>query len=280
MPLFSDILLTADYDRTLTDMNGQVPQRNLEAIRYFMDNGGHFTVNTGRSLPQSTLVRQTMPMNAPFLCYNGSLAIDEQDNILLCEEIDLPLEETIQAVCEAFPDLNVDVHGISAHIGFQPTGCWETYYAARQCNYYLAQKGQDHGPFIKFNVYGELRDDTFYQIFSGTPEEIARMDQAEAWLKEHLGDKVMVYRSGARILNIHPPHVSKLTSARALQKQLGKKILVCVGDEENDLPMLEGADYSFCPADSALAHRFTNVCPCGDGAVADVIYNELPKILK
>ena len=55
---------------------------------------------------------------------------------------------------------------------------------------------------------------------------------------------------------------------------------MCVGDEENDLPMLEGADYSFCPADSALAHRFTNVCPCGDGAVADVIYNELPKILK
>ena len=55
---------------------------------------------------------------------------------------------------------------------------------------------------------------------------------------------------------------------------------MCVGDAENDLPMLEGADYAFCPSDGTIAHLFPNVCPCGEGAVADVIYNELPKLLK
>ena len=51
MALFSDVLITSDFDRTLTDRESNIPERNLEAIRYFMDNGGAFTLNTGRSLP-------------------------------------------------------------------------------------------------------------------------------------------------------------------------------------------------------------------------------------
>ncbi len=279
MALFSDVLLTVDYDRTLTDTSGQVPQRNLEAIRYFMDNGGAFTVNTGRSLPQSADVLRNVPINAPFLCYNGGLAIDGE-TIIFQYPIDLPLEETLQAVCKAFPDLNVDLHGVSAHVGFQPVGCWDTYYAARKCNYFLSGEGKDYGPFLKFNVYGELRDDTFYQVFSGTPEEIARIDEAEKWIKQTYGDKIVVFRAGARVLNIHAAGVSKIRAARDLQERLGRKILVCVGDAENDLPMLEGADYAFSPSDSAMAKHFPNVCPCDEGAIADVIYEKLPAILK
>ena len=279
MALFSDILLTADYDRTLTDSNGQIPQRNLEAIRYFMDNGGAFTVNTGRSLPQSADVLKNVPMNAPFLCYNGGLTIQDGKILAQCP-IDLPLEETLRSVCMAFPDLNVDLHGVDAHVGFQPVGCWDVYYAARKCKYFLWNESKDYGPFVKFNVYGELRDDTFYQVFSGTAEEIARVDAAEQWLRDTYGDKLTIFRAGARVLNIHAPGVSKLKAARDLQKQMGRKILICVGDAENDLPMLEGADYAFSPSDGTIADQFPNVCPCGDGAVADVIYNKIPEILK
>ena len=278
MALFSDILLTADYDRTMTDYNGQLPQRNVEAIRYFTDNGGVFTINTGRSLPQSADVLKNVPMNAPFLCYNGGLTIQD-GKILAQHPIDLPLEETLEAVCKTFPDLNVDLHGVEAHVGFQPVGCWHTYYAARKCNYFLANENKNYGPFMKFNVYGQLRDDTFYQIFSGTEEEIARIDEAEQWLRDTYGDKLTVFRAGARVLNVHAPGVSKLEAARDLQKQLGRKILICVGDADNDLPMLQGADYAFCPSDSSIAELFPNVCPCGDGAVADVIYNQLPNLL-
>ena len=49
--MFSDILLTVDYDRTLTAPDSTIPQRNLDAIRYFMEEGGIFTLATGRSLP-------------------------------------------------------------------------------------------------------------------------------------------------------------------------------------------------------------------------------------
>ena len=49
--MFSDVLLTVDYDRTLTAPDSTIPERNLKAIRYFLENGGAFTVNTGRSMP-------------------------------------------------------------------------------------------------------------------------------------------------------------------------------------------------------------------------------------
>ena len=74
--MFSDVLLTVDYDRTLTDTNAVVPQRNLEAIRYFMENGGTFTVNSGRSVPLTRCFRDIVPVNAPLLLFNGSAWYD------------------------------------------------------------------------------------------------------------------------------------------------------------------------------------------------------------
>ena len=78
MLLFSDVLLTADFDRTLTDTEGKIPQRNLDAIEYFMANGGTFTVNTGRSLPMTKVFRDIVPVSAPLLLYNGSAAYDPE----------------------------------------------------------------------------------------------------------------------------------------------------------------------------------------------------------
>ena len=66
---FSDILLTVDYDRTLTAPDSTVPERNITAIRWFIANGGAFTVNTGRSLPMTRAFRDTVPVNAPLLTW-------------------------------------------------------------------------------------------------------------------------------------------------------------------------------------------------------------------
>ena len=40
MGKFSDILLTADFDRTLTAPDSSIPEENLRAIEYFMAEGG------------------------------------------------------------------------------------------------------------------------------------------------------------------------------------------------------------------------------------------------
>lgn len=281
MGIFSDILLSVDYDRTLTDPESRIPQRNLDAIRYFMEHGGAFTINTGRSVPMTKVFRDIVPVNAPLLLYNGSAAYDiHRGEFLFAHEIRMDLWETVEKCRELFPDLTVEVQGTAAHYRFADNPGWDAFSEHQQCAHAFAQPGDDLGPFVKFTLYGEFRDVTVADMFRGSPEEIRRMDDAQNQLQEVFGDKVSVFRAAPRIIDVHTHGVSKARSARELQKKLGKKHLVCVGDAENDILMLTDADFAFVPADAILADRFPNVCRCAEGAVADVIFKKIPEILE
>lgn len=278
--MFSDILLTVDYDRTLTAPDSTIPQRNIEAIRYFMDNGGAFTVNTGRSLPMAQAFIGKVPVNAPLLLYTGAVAYDvQQERIAFLHEIQMDLWKTVGELMELFPDLTVEVQALDKHYDFAPNPAWDAF-SANNCAYATAQWGQDLGPFLKFSLYGQIRDITVDHLFHGSPEEISRMDRAEALLNQVYGDKVAVFRAGPRIIDVQAKGISKCRAARELKQHLGRKILVCVGDAENDVVMLEGADHAYVPGDAILKDRFENVCPCAEGSVADVIYRKIPELLK
>ena len=280
MGIFSDILLTVDYDRTLTAPDSTIPERNIEAIRYFMENGGAFTVNTGRSLPMAMAFADKVPVNAPLLLYNGSAAYDtEKKEICFMHEIQMDLWKTVEQLLALFPDLTVEVQALDKHYNFLPNPAWDAF-SGNNCAYGTAQWGQDLGPFLKFSLYGEIRDITVDHLFHGTAQEIRRMDEAQALVQETYPDTVIAFRAGPRIIDIHAKGVSKARSAKELQAQLGRKILVCVGDGENDVNMLQAADFGYSPADGAIADRFENVCCCADGAVADVIYRKIPELLK
>ena len=279
--MFSDILLTVDFDRTLTAPDSTIPRRNFEAIRYFMENGGAFTVNTGRSVPMYSRLLNEVEVNAPLLLYNGSAAYDrETGELSLLRPIDMDMKQTVLELLELFPDLTVEVQGIRAHYNFIPDKKWDDFCAYNKCPHATARPEDDLGPFLKFTLYGEFHDSTVPSLFVATPAEKARIDEAEGILLERYGDKVEVFRSATRLLDVHAKGVSKGGAARALQQRMGRAILICVGDAENDIPMLEAADFAYAPADGLVADRFENVCNCGEGAVADVIYKKIPEILK
>lgn len=281
MGLFSDVLLTVDYDRTLTAPDSTIPQRNVEAIRYFIENDGVFTVNTGRSVPMIESFRDIVPVNAPLLLYNGSAAYDTQkEELTFCLPIPMDRADTIRQCMALYPDLTVELQGLKAHYVFEKNPRWELFCEKNRCAYATANHEDDLGPFLKIALYGEFRESSVNELFSGTPEELARFDRVAEDLRRRFGDKVEVFRSGSRIIDVHTKGVSKARSARQLQRQLGRKILVCAGDAENDLPMLEDADFAFAPADAIIAERFPNLCPCAQGAVADLIYKKIPEILK
>ena len=275
--MFSDVLLTVDFDRTLTAPDSTIPERNIEAIRYFMENGGAFTVNTGRSLPMTKFFRDKVPVNAPLLLNNGSLVYGPQGS----EAVLIPLDQgdTIRRVQALLPDMVVEVQGMDAHYIFEENPIWDEFSEKNRCAWAHARPDDDLGGFMKFTLYDDLRSSRLADLYTLTAEQAARMDAAEVLLKQEFGEYCEVFRAAPRIIDVHAKGVSKGNSARALQRKLGRKILVCVGDGENDLPMLREADYAFCPGDAIVAKHFPNVCNCADGAVADVIYKESPKIL-
>ena len=279
MGRFSDILFTVDFDRTLTAPDSTIPKRNLEAIEYFMAEGGAFTVNTGRSVPMYSSIMDAVPVNAPLLLYNGSAAYDrEKKELSFCNPIDLDWREAIARLRRLLPDLTVEFQGQRHHYIFEENEMWKQFCIHNGCPWAYGDFEEDLGQFLKFTVYGTFHDETVSGLFTGTPEELRRMDEAIEIVRNAFGDKVSVFRAAARIIDIHAAGVSKGKSARRLQKELGRKILVCAGDAQNDLGMLQDADYAFIPADATIS-GFERVCPCAEGAVADVIEKKLEEIL-
>ena len=281
MGKFSDILLTVDFDRTLTAPDSTIPKRNLEAIEYFMAEGGAFTVNTGRSVPMYSSLLDAVPVNAPLLLYNGSAAYDrDRKEFAFAAEIGLDMVETLKKTMELFPECAVELQGMAHHYLFRPNEMWEKYNRHNGCPYAFCDVEEAPGPFLKFTLYGEIRDVTVADLYNGTAEEFAAMDAVQARLEEVFGDQCAVFRAANRIIDVHAKGVSKAVAARRLQKELGRKYLVCVGDGENDVLMLREADFAYCPGDAIIRDRFETVCNCAEGAVADVIYKKFPEIFR
>ena len=135
------------------------------------------------------------------------------------------------------------------------------------------------GPFLKMSVFAPMGSLGVRNLFQHNPELTALCDNCEAALRQEFGDSLCVLRASPRIIDLQTGGYHKGTAARELKAMLGRKTLVCIGDERNDIAMLDMADYPFCPGDSRLADRYPAVGSCGDGAVADVIYEKIPEIL-
>ncbi len=278
---FSRVLLAVDFDRTLTAPDSTIPRRNIEAIEYFMAHGGAFTVNTGRSIPMSQYnLIPAVPVNAPLLLYNGSAAYDTvTGQFTRYVPIELDAKLVFEDIQRRFPEVHIEIQAVDAHYLLRPDAGWEAYSIRNHCSYRYTTADNIPQPFLKFALNGQFRFPTVASMYEATPEEFALFDRIVTYLKDTYGDRLEVLRACPRIIDCHAKGVSKLKSARDLQKELGKDILVCVGDADNDLTMLDGADYAFCPCDGSVANRYENVCCCAEGAVADVIYEKIPAIL-
>ena len=85
MGKFTGVLLASDFDNTIVDTassfrgGGDMPApsaRTLEALDYFMGNGGAFTVATGRALASFQRLVDGVPMNVPAVLCNGAALYD------------------------------------------------------------------------------------------------------------------------------------------------------------------------------------------------------------
>ena len=62
MGKFDGLLLASDFDDTLYGLDLRIPERNLEAIRYFTGEGGRFAV---APRPADRNIGFTRPSSAP-----------------------------------------------------------------------------------------------------------------------------------------------------------------------------------------------------------------------
>ena len=271
---FNDILMVADYDRTLTGPDSAVPAANLAAIRSFTARGGRFTVGTGRSVPMFRPWQGAIPANAPLILYNGAACYDYRTETMT-DTVWMPTgRELLRYIVETFPDLWLEVQGVDAHYLIGENPARETFYRALGVAHRTVTVTEAPERYHKVAIFGEFTELGVSQFFTGTPEEEARFAACQAQIMRDWPDLV-ADRAAMKIIDLQDKRAGKGAAARALANRLGRRILVCVGDAMNDASMLLEADLAFAPADCAEAVKALGVCtlvrPCGEGSIAGVV---------
>ena len=274
MGKFTGLLLASDYDNTLTYTEEAlrlcqpmppVPDANQEAIRYFMSEGGIFSVATGRAKPAFERVAADVPMNGPTILFNGAAIYDFPTGKYLCEAF-LPDEakDCIQQVIGALPFSAVELYHDNNDIhALQPNDVTRRHLHIT------------HSPTVFVDSMTEVPSPISKALFSTEPEnQPALLDflRAQPWY-----DRYEIVASSSSLVELTAKGANKGGMVRRLAQLLHirRENVCCVGDHANDIPMLEFAGMPFAPANAIESVRRVpgvRVLPdCRENAIAAMI---------
>lgn len=273
MGKFDGVLLASDFDNTLvwtedalrqgTGMP-EVPERNLTAIHYLMDQGGRFAISTGRALPAFRHFVNQVPMNAPGVVCNGAGLYDfREDRYIFTAVLDDSVRDRGMKILERFPQVGCEVYHESDNV-----------HAVQPNHWTRMHQNLTHAPYAVVPDLWSVEEPCAKLLFE---EEMPVLIQIKEFLEEQgwAGDYELIFSSD-HLLELTAKGAHKGGMVLRLAKLLGisRQHIYCIGDHANDIPMLEIAAMAFAPANCIDAVRASGariLSPCQDGAVADVV---------
>ena len=115
------------------------------------------------------------------------------------------------------------------------------------------------------------KEKIFKAVCISEPETLAKIRQIA---EDEFSEYFTFTTSDAHIFEIQPLGVSKDFQFSYLKNRYHGADIWCIGDYDNDLEMLKGADVAVCPDNANAAVKAIakyKVCHCKDGAVAEMI---------
>ena len=273
MGKFTGVLLASDYDNTLLNtekafLSGrdapEIPPRNLEALKHFMDNGGTFTVSTGRAAPSIRNFAADIPCNAPFVVANGAALYDFRAGTYA----------DMMALPDSVPDRAGEI------LSLFPTAALELYdtkdivRAVRPNQYTRLHERITRVPVVEHAELSEVPRPVLKMMFEDEHETLERV-QTEV-LARDWASECEVFFTAKTLLEVTAKGATKGAMVLRLAERLGiaRENIYCAGDESNDISMLQAAAEGFAPSNCTEPVRncgATIVGDCSDGAIADII---------
>lgn len=264
MKKFEKYLIVSDLDGTFFGEKSEILENNLKALRYFTENGGIFTIASGRDY---RTMEEVFPeakeyfSGAAILC-NGVYLYDFQTKSVI-DEITLEKKEFLNAltsITQRYPNVG---YRISTHEG----------YICPYISPFMEQRISKILPLIIRDDLDKYLSIPWHKcVFVAEPEIIQEMEQFANSLNMQ---KHIVLTSFATLLEILPKEAGKDRKIEALKKYYPNRFTICVGDYNNDLDMLKVADLAACPAnalDEVKKISKIHLCHHRDGCIADLIY--------
>lgn len=244
MGKFDGILICSDFDMTM-GIHGVVTEGNREAIRYFQENGGRFTIISGRNPLFLKDHQQGFRVNAPLSGFNGGLIIDENTCEVLYSggRYDTLALDLAERIWNEYPDICAVVKHDAT-----PDSLTCRREERERCVRSIDALRAD----MKFPLYNVLC----------VCMESAHTAKAKELLTAIAPDCFEIARSWSKGVEIICREDTKGRAALRIKEMVGAKLLVTVGDYENDTSMLLTGDISYAvenalPGVKAAAKRQT-----------------------
>lgn len=252
MAIYDGIIFCSDMDGTMTDTKGVISKKNAEAIRYFQQNGGLFTVATGRPPYHPEKFSDIFVCNTYIIALNGSMIFDPMKREFIEKH---PLDDSakydIKKIMETFSDVGqVQIHGEEGH--------------------FVQQQGEDADSFL-----GRINERMFDIMFIQDYEKTAK-------LKDSISKAFPDYkfcRGWSEGLEMFSANAGKGNGVMKTKKLTDSRLAVTAGNYDNDIEMLLMADLGVCVNDSSpdvLAAADIVTVDCNNDPIA-VIIDELRK---
>lgn len=276
MGIFSGCLFACDIDGTLMS-SGKINPRNIEKIELFMNEGGYFSLSTGRTVGAVGPVLDKIKRVSPSVVANGCMIYDYENKKTL-DELFLPENEYY--IAKKVLDMGLNV-GIEAHSGEKILTINET------------QETRDHqeyewisGENVSFEEASKYRWNKVVYFFDNEKELalVKAMIAKEKAVSAFSDTSAVIAGRKRKYYEQFPAGVSKASELDKLKNilKIEKGCYFAMGDYYNDLEMIKNADISAVPEDTPddiKAYADYIAGSCEDGAVADFI-EYLTKIRK
>ena len=239
---YDGIVLLTDMDGTLLDPNRQLANENLEAIRFFMANGGRFGVATGRT--EATLAQRfpQLPTNIPCIFFNGALVYDPSTGNRLYEnKMPAGLESIFIDIMKRYPSCGVEINAHGKAYVFNENDIIRT-----QLN--------REGIRGEYTCWDAIEPGWYKALIIDKHEVLVKV---KAELEAMNREDIEITFSEQELLDILAKNVSKGKALAELRKAQGNhwKLVVALGDNDNDVDMLKTADIGIAVANARDAAK-------------------------
>jgi HAD-superfamily hydrolase, subfamily IIB len=231
MGKYDGYLLVSDMDGTIINSNGIISEENKEAIKYFINNGGEFTLATGRTLASAYRYIKDLPCELPVILYNGSKIYDYNKKKIVYETfLEDEIKKILKLVKERYTHLGIEIY------------VNENVYIYNSCAF--TERFSKKGYEVFYNIPEEIWNAKWTKILILGQE--AEIDILEKEFVSSFG-KVNLVRSGENFLEIIPENVSKGNALELLCKINGFNLekTIALGDNMNDLELITKVAYGF-----------------------------------
>ena len=232
-------LIAIDVDGTLLDTRGQIPQANIDAIHDAVSAGIHIALVTGRSYPFARPIAEPLPASITLIVSNGAVERDMDGSRVARRLLDRQIARAVLDSTKPFRELAALVFDRDAdrQVMFE-TMDWE--HPGRK-----AYWARNHSLIAKsVPLEDALVEDPIQVMFNGGVDAMRSLYRALH--AEANGFAVSLTEYVHRDFSLIDVTASSATKGRALawraaQLGLAREEVMAVGDNFNDLEMLEFA---------------------------------------